>query len=62
MEPFLGIIIDALVSLGIVTYFKSIKKKQLVNAQSTILLDKKRRFVSLQLLKAILQKYIIIKM
>lgn len=40
MEAFLGIIIGALVSLGIVTYFKSRKKKELVNAQSTILLDK----------------------
>ncbi|MEL0455582.1 DUF4230 domain-containing protein [Flavobacteriaceae bacterium SZ-1-7] len=40
METFLGIIIGALVCLGIVTYFRSIKKKQLVKAQSTILLDK----------------------
>ncbi|MFI1773130.1 DUF4230 domain-containing protein [Thalassobellus citreus] len=40
MEAFLGIIIGVLVSLGIVTYFKSIKKKQLVNAQSVLLLDK----------------------
>ena len=40
MEAFLGIIIGALVSLGIATYFKSLKKKELVNAQSTILLDK----------------------
>lgn len=40
MEAFLGIIIGALVSLGIVTYFKSIKKKELVNSQSVLLLDK----------------------
>ena len=40
MEAFLGIIIGALVSLGIVTYFKSIKKKKLVNSQSVLLLDK----------------------
>ena len=40
MEVFLGIIIGVLVSLGVVTYFKSIKKKQLVNAQSVLLLDK----------------------
>ena len=40
METFLGIIIGALVCLGIVTYLRSIKKKQLVKAQSTILLDK----------------------
>ncbi|UKM65961.1 DUF4230 domain-containing protein [Flavobacteriaceae bacterium GSB9] len=43
METFLGIIIGALVCLGIVTYVKSIKKKQLVKAQSTILLDKIKR-------------------
>ncbi len=40
MEAFLGIIIGALVSLGAVTYFKSIKKKHLVNSQSVLLLDK----------------------
>jgi hypothetical protein len=40
MEAFLGIIIGVLVSMGVVTYVKSFKKKQLVNAQSTILLDK----------------------
>ena len=40
MEAFLGIIIGALVSLGIVTYVKSIKKKKLVNSQSVLLLDK----------------------
>ena len=40
MEAFLGIIIGVLVSLGIVTYLKSIKKKQLVNSQSVLLLDK----------------------
>ncbi len=40
MEAFLGIIIGALVSLGGVTYFKSIKKKHLVNSQSVLLLDK----------------------
>ena len=40
MEEFLGIIIGVLISLGIVTYLKSIKKKQLVNSQSVLLLDK----------------------
>ena len=40
MEAFLGVIIGVLVSLGIVTYLKSIKKKQLVNSQSVLLLDK----------------------
>lgn len=40
MEAFLGIIIGVLVSLGVVTYFKSVKKKQLVNSQSILLLDK----------------------
>lgn len=40
MEAFLGIIIGVLVSLGVVTYLKSLKKKQLVNAQSVLLLDK----------------------
>ncbi|MDX1278418.1 DUF4230 domain-containing protein [Oceanihabitans sediminis] len=40
MEAFLGIIIGALASLGVYTYFKSVKKKQLVDSQSLILLDK----------------------
>ncbi|GAA3635617.1 DUF4230 domain-containing protein [Flavivirga jejuensis] len=40
MEAFLGIIIGVLVTLGIVTYFKSLKKKQLVKSQSVLLLDK----------------------
>lgn len=40
MEAFLGIIIGVLVSLGGVTYFKSIKRKQLVNSQSVLLLEK----------------------
>lgn len=40
MEVFLTIIITLLVTLGVVTVIKSVKKKQLVNAQSTILLDK----------------------
>ncbi|GAA4939680.1 DUF4230 domain-containing protein [Algibacter agarivorans] len=40
MEAFLGIIIGVLVTLGIVTYVKSLKKKSLVNAQSVLLLDK----------------------
>ena len=40
MEAFLGIIIGVLVSLGVVTYFKSVKKKQLVNSQSVLLLEK----------------------
>jgi hypothetical protein len=40
MEAFLGIIIGVLASLGVVTYFKSIKNKQLVKSQSILLLDK----------------------
>ncbi|WP_406682666.1 DUF4230 domain-containing protein [Seonamhaeicola sp. MEBiC1930] len=40
METFLAIIIGALVTLGVVTFFKSYKRKQLTNAQSVILLDK----------------------
>ncbi|WP_346882594.1 DUF4230 domain-containing protein [uncultured Algibacter sp.] len=40
MEAFLGIIIGVLTTTGVVTYFKSLKKKELINAQSTILLDK----------------------
>lgn len=40
MEAFLGIIIGVLVSLGLVTFLKSIKKKSLINSQSVILLDK----------------------
>ncbi|MFV9549911.1 DUF4230 domain-containing protein [Algibacter sp. PT7-4] len=40
MEIFLAVIISVLITLGLVTVIKSIKKKQLVNAQSTILLDK----------------------
>lgn len=40
MEAFLGIIIGILMSLGAITYFKSIKKKQLVNSQSVLLLEK----------------------
>ena len=40
MEVFFAAIIGVLVTLGVVTVLKSIKKKQLVNSQSTILLDK----------------------
>lgn len=40
MEAFLGIIIGVLASLGVVTYFKSLKNKKLVNSQSLLLLDK----------------------
>ncbi len=40
MEVFIAIIITALVTLGVVTIIKSIQRKQLVNAQSTILLNK----------------------
>ena len=40
MEAFLGIIIGVLMSLGIITYLKSLKKKQLVQSQSVLLLDK----------------------
>jgi hypothetical protein len=40
MEAFLGIIIGILVTLGIVTYLKSLKKRSLINSQSVLLLDK----------------------
>lgn len=40
MGTFFAIIISALVTLGGVTIVKSFKKKQLVNAQSVLLLDK----------------------
>lgn len=40
MEAFLGIIIGVLVSLGVVTFFKTTKKKRLVNSQSVLLLEK----------------------
>ena len=40
MEAFLGIVIGVLITLGIVTYFKSFRKKQLVKSQSVLLLDK----------------------
>jgi len=40
MEAFLGIIIGLLVGIGAVTFYKSIKKKQLVNSQSLLLLEK----------------------
>jgi C4-dicarboxylate transporter len=40
MEAFLGIIIGVLMSLGIVTYIRSVKKKQLVQSQSVLLLHK----------------------
>lgn len=40
METFLGIIIGLLVGIGVVTFYKSIKKKQLVNSQSLLLLEK----------------------
>ncbi|WP_203255986.1 DUF4230 domain-containing protein [Hyunsoonleella ulvae] len=40
MEIFIAIIVAILVTLGVVTIVKSFKKKQLVNAQSTILLNK----------------------
>ena len=43
MEVFLAVIIAILVTLGVVTVLKSIKKKQLVNTQSAILLDKIKR-------------------
>jgi hypothetical protein len=40
MEAFLGTIIGILISLAVFTYFKVLKKKQLVNSQSILLLDK----------------------
>lgn len=40
MEAFLGIVIGVLVSLGVVTYLKTFKKKRLVNEQSVLLLEK----------------------
>lgn len=47
METLLGIIIGALASLGVATYFKSIKKKKLVNSQSVLLLEKIKRVCKL---------------
>lgn len=43
MEAFLGIIIGILVTLGVVTYLRSLNKKRLVNSQSVLLLDKVKR-------------------
>mgnify|MGYP001826031064 CR=1 FL=1 len=40
MEAFLGIIIGGLVTLGIVVYLKTLKKRQLVKSQSVLHLDK----------------------
>ncbi len=40
MEVFITIILAVLVTLGVVTIVRSFKKKQLVNTQSTILLNK----------------------
>ena len=40
MEAFLGIIIGTLITMVVVTYVKSLKKKTLVNEQSVLLLDK----------------------
>lgn len=40
MEIFITIILASLVTLGVATIYKSFKKKQLVNTQSTILLNK----------------------
>ena len=51
MEAFLGIIIGVLFTLSVVTYFKSLKKKKLVNTQSVILLDKIKtvyKFISVE--------------
>lgn len=43
MEALLGIIIGILVTLGVVTYLRSLKKKQLTRSQSVILLEKIKR-------------------
>ncbi|WP_142785071.1 DUF4230 domain-containing protein [Changchengzhania lutea] len=40
MEGFLGLIVGVLASLGVITYLKSLKRKELVNAQSVVLLEK----------------------
>lgn len=40
MDVILGIALGLLFSWGMVTYFQSVKDKQMVNSQSTILLDK----------------------
>lgn len=40
MEAFLGIIIGALVTIGVVTYLKTLQNQRLVNSQSVLLLDK----------------------
>ncbi|NNL33849.1 MAG: DUF4230 domain-containing protein [Flavobacteriaceae bacterium] len=43
MEAFLGIIIGILVTLIGVTFFRSLKKKQLAKTQSVLLIDKVKR-------------------
>lgn len=40
MEALLGIIIGILASIGVVTYYRSINRKQLINSQSVLLLEK----------------------
>jgi len=40
METLLGIIFGALAALGVLTYFKHMQAKKLVNSQSVVLLDK----------------------
>ncbi|MEC3906704.1 DUF4230 domain-containing protein [Tamlana sp. 2201CG12-4] len=40
MDAILGVLIGVLVGWALVTYFQSIKQRQLVDSQSTILLDK----------------------
>ncbi|MBT8272217.1 MAG: DUF4230 domain-containing protein [Bacteroidia bacterium] len=39
MEAFLGIIIGILVTLGVITYLKTLKKKRLIKSQSVLLLE-----------------------
>ena len=43
MEAVLGIVIGILVTLGVVTYLRSLKNKKLVKSQSVLLLDKIKR-------------------
>lgn len=43
MEAFLGIIIGILVTIGVVTYIQTLKKKKLVKSQSILLLDKVKK-------------------
>lgn len=42
MDLILGLILGGLIVFGVITYFNSVQKKQLINSQSVILLEKIR--------------------